>query len=256
MATSHSKEIPLYNSRIINNYIKYLKKRYSHLDVDEILRYASMTPYEVADENHWFTQRQINLFHEKLIQVSQDKDIAREAGRYAASPEASGVIRQYFLGLVTPAAAYSMVGKVSKNWTRATSFETKKITSNKVEITVTPRPGVKEKSFQCENRIGSLEAVALLFQSKLPKVEHPECIFSGGNCCRYSLAFEKTLSSHLKQIRNIVAIALFAALIASGFINLHFAASILFPTSVMITFLLLWLPETESNLSCDQASTV
>ena len=132
MTSSHSLDIPLYNSRIINNYIKYLKERYNYLDVEEILRYASMAPYEVADENHWFTQRQINLFHEKLIQVSQDKDIAREAGRYSASPEASGVIRQYFLGLVTPAAAYSMVGKAAKNWTRATKFETKKILKNKI----------------------------------------------------------------------------------------------------------------------------
>ena len=238
MASPRLKDIPLYNSRIINNYIKYLMRRHSHLDVNEILRYASMTPYEVADENHWFTQKQINQFHEKLIQLSQDENIAREAGRYAASPEASGVIRQYFLGLVTPAAAYSMVGKAAKNWTRATTFESKKIASNKVEITVTPKAGVEEKSFQCENRIGSLEAVALLFQSKLPKVEHPECVFRGGKCCRYNFAFEKTLSSHLKQIRNMVALLLLAVLTFSNFVDTQFTASILFPSSLVVVFLL------------------
>ena len=90
----------LYNSRIVDNYIKLIKKKYSYVDVNSLLSYAKMTPYEVADEGHWFTQKQVNLFQEKLSQLTQNENIAREAGRYAASPDAIGMIRPFVLGMV------------------------------------------------------------------------------------------------------------------------------------------------------------
>ena len=93
---------PLYNSRIVNTYIKYIKKCYEHININELLEYAKMEPYEVADQNHWFTQEQINLFHEKLTEMTGSTNIAREAGRYAASPESIGVMRQYVLGMINP----------------------------------------------------------------------------------------------------------------------------------------------------------
>ncbi|MFA5323267.1 MAG: hypothetical protein WC373_11395, partial [Smithella sp.] len=90
---------PLYNSRIINTYIRYIKKCYEHVNIDELYNHAHIEPYEVADQNHWFTQEQINLFHEKLSEITGVTNIAREAGRYASSPESIGVMRQYVLGM-------------------------------------------------------------------------------------------------------------------------------------------------------------
>ena len=63
---------PLYNSRVIDNYIKLIKKKYRHVNCSELLRYAKMEPYEVADQAHWFTQEQINLFHQKLSGLTQN----------------------------------------------------------------------------------------------------------------------------------------------------------------------------------------
>ena len=57
---------PLYSSRITNNYIKLIRHKYSHINVNELLRSAGIEPFQVEDEGHWFTQKQINLFHEKL----------------------------------------------------------------------------------------------------------------------------------------------------------------------------------------------
>lgn len=224
----------LYNSKIINNYVKYIRKEYGHIDVNELLRHANMRPYEVADENHWFSQEQINRFHEKLSQLAQDEDIAKAAGRFGASPEGgTGVVRQYLLGFVTPAAAYAVVGKASKNWTRATTFQHKKISSKKIEMIVTPKEGVSEKPFQCSNRIGSLEAVAMLFQNKVPKVEHPECIHHGGKSCRYIFSFETTTSVLLKKIRNYLILTIAPACIVASVINLSLATSTIIPISVI-----------------------
>lgn len=200
--------IPLYNSRIVNTYIRYIKKCYEHININELLEYAKMEPYEVADQNHWFTQEQINLFHEKLTEITGAANIAREAGRYAASPESIGVMRQYVLGLINPPQAYELAGKLVGQFSRSAKYETRKINSKKMEIIVTPNDGVKEEPFQCENRIGHFESISLVFNNAIPRIEHPECIFKGGNCCRYIISWESNLSSLLKRTRNIIATVL------------------------------------------------
>jgi HD-GYP domain-containing protein (c-di-GMP phosphodiesterase class II) len=167
-----------------------------------------MEPYEVADQNHWFTQEQINLFHEKLAQITGDANIAREAGRYAASPESIGVMRQYVLGMINPIQAYKLAGKIANQFTRSCNYTTKKISSKKIEIVVTPKEGVHEQPFQCENRIGHFESMSVVFNSSIPKIEHPECIFKGGKCCRYIIEWESNLNYILKRARNIIAIIL------------------------------------------------
>jgi len=171
---------PLYNSRIIDSYIKYIKKCYEHVNVDEIYDYAQMEPYEVADQNHWFSQKQVDLFYEKVTALTGSANIAREAGRYAASPESIGVMRQYVLGMANPGTVYKMIGKVASQFSRSAKYESKEINSKKIEIVVTPNEGVQEKPFQCENRIGHFESIALMFNNSIPRIEHTECLFKGG----------------------------------------------------------------------------
>ena len=40
---------PIYNSRIINNYIRLIKKDYAYVNIQELLEFAEMTSYELAD---------------------------------------------------------------------------------------------------------------------------------------------------------------------------------------------------------------
>jgi len=201
--------IPLYNSRIIDTYIKLIKRKYGHIDIDDLLNYAGMKPYEVADQGHWFTQTQINLFHERLVQLTRNQDIAREAGRYAASPEAIGVMRQYILGMIGPRKVAEKIAKITRNFTQSTTFEYRSIDSNTVEIIVIPKKGIRERPFQCENRIGYFEAIAIIFNSKRPRIEHPECVFKGDRHCRYIISWEKTRSDLWKKISSVSTLILF-----------------------------------------------
>jgi len=171
---------PIYNSRIINSYIRLIKKDYSYINIQELLDFAEMTPYEVADEGHWFTQEQVNRFHDKLSKLTNNENIAREAGRLSASSESVGTMRQYVLGMVSPAQAYTLIGKSANKITKSTNYEIQKLSSNKVEIKVTPREGVQEQPFQCESRCGFFDAISIGFTNKLPQIEHPECVFRGG----------------------------------------------------------------------------
>ncbi len=209
---------PLYNSRIIDTFIKLVKRKYSNVNINDLLDYAGMKPYEVADQGHWFTQRQVDLFYEKLVKMTGNENIAREAGQYAASPDALGVMRQYALGFVSPANVFEMVKKTANNMTKSSTYESRRLSSNKVEITVKPNEGVKEKPFQCENRIGFFETIVLLFDNKLPNIKHTECMFKGGNVCRYIISWENTKSSIWKRIRNIVVLVLVTFLLIVPFL--------------------------------------
>ena len=110
MESLNKYKIPLYSSRIIKTYIAFTKQKYSYINIGELLSYAKMEPYQVEDEAHWFTQEQIDLFYEKLEKLTGNKNIAREAGRYGASPEALGFIREYVLCLAGPAKVFEIVG--------------------------------------------------------------------------------------------------------------------------------------------------
>ena len=200
--TSFEKSPPLYNSRIIDTYMKLIMSRYSYVNVGELLSFAGMKPYEIADQGHWFTQEQVNRFYEKLVSMTKSEHIAREAGRYAASPEAIGVMRQYILGMVTPAMVYELIGKATANFTRSSRYESKKMSPSSIEVTVIPREGVTEQPFQCENRLGFFDAIVNIYQNKDPRIEHPECLFTGGKVCRYIISWENSPSVNWATVRN------------------------------------------------------
>ncbi len=232
---------PLYNSRITNTYIKLIKRNYNFINVDELLRYSGIEAYQLEDEGHWFTQTQINRFQEKLRLLTGNNNIAREAGSYSASPEALGGIRKYLLGLVSPAGAYSLIGKYVNKFTRSSQYESRKIGNNKVEITVTPNPGIKEEPFQCANRHGYVEAVSKLFNYKLPIIEHPECLFKGDAVCRYIVSWKNSPSVIWKRVRDY-SIPFFSiyAILSFFFISPLFTIAVILPASCSVIFAISW----------------
>jgi len=185
MDSSGTTQLSLYNSGVIETYLNLIKRRYSYINILELLHYAHMEIYEVADHGHWFSQEQIELFYERLVQLTGNQTIAREAGRYAASPETIGIFRQYVIRLIGPAKIFSLGRSCAAKLTRSSIYDARIIAANSVEITITPRKGIAEKPFQCENRIGYMESIPLMFNYKIPEVSHPECIFKGGKVCRY-----------------------------------------------------------------------
>lgn len=226
---NNKKNDPLYNSRIISTFVEYGKKHYPDIDIDSILNYAGITNYELADQGHWFSQRQVDRFYEIMTQKTGNPNLSREAGRYAASSNASGAVRQYALGFITPAAAYWVVEKIAPHLTRASTLKTRKLKSNRVEILATPNSGVFEKPYQCDNRIGLLEAILKVFTNKFGRIEHPTCIHRGGDICRYIITWEKTLSFMWRQTRNyLISFSLFVCAALYFLIPSIFWAALIF----------------------------
>jgi len=193
---------PLYNSRVIKIFVEYLQKHYPDLNIDSILKYAEMTKYEVEDQGHWFNQRQVDRFHQILVEKTWNSNIAREAGRYAVSSRALGAVKQYLLGLMSLRSLYVLMEKLYPIMSRGATVKAKKLGSNKVGIVSIPKPGVNEKPYQCENRMGIFESLAKLFTKRFAKIEHPSCFHKDDDCCRYIITWEKTPSLLWRRVRN------------------------------------------------------
>ncbi len=211
---------PLYNSRLINNYVEYLRVHYPDIDITPLLKFADIESYQLEDEGHWLTQRQVDRFHEKLAEKTHSPDIAREVGRFAVTSRSSGALRQYLLGFINPTTAYAVIEKINSRLVRSAVLKIKSTGANKVEATATLMPNVIEKPYQCLNRIGSLETVAKIFTGKFAKIEHPICLHKGGDCCLYNISWEKPpvyLWKHFSYIVGFVVCVLSVSLLPTAY---------------------------------------
>ncbi len=197
-----NEQLLVHNSRNIKTYLEYLSRYHPDIDTNSLLEYAGMTRYEVEDPGHWFTQHQIERFHEILDEKTADPNISRKAGRFAATSTALGDLKKYTLGFMTPAVAYWVIEKIAPHLTRAQRLKARKLGPNTFEVTAFQNPGVTLRPYSCNNLMGQLEALCKVFTNQFPEIEHPSCIHRGDDCCRYLITWEKTRSLFWKRIRN------------------------------------------------------
>jgi len=195
----------LYNSRITKVYVDYLSRFYPDVNMDDVLERAGMTRYQVEDPAHWFTQDHVDRFHDAVTQATGDPYISREAGRYSVVSSSMSPIKRYALGFLNPSAVGLLMGKVASLVTRATRFGVRKQGSGRIEFTATQLPGAREKPYQCEFRLGSLEAIGLAFSETPAQVDHPECMHRGGKVCRYLVHIPRLPFMPWKHARNTLA---------------------------------------------------
>jgi len=207
----------LYNIRILRTYIEYIQKNYPTVDINQLLEYAGVTRSELDDDGYWFTQDQADLFHDAVDRVTRHQNIARDVGRYNAISASYGTIRQYVFGTITPSTAYEFLGKIASKLTKGTKVHIRNLAPDKVEAVFALNPGVKEKPFQCENRLGTMEATAMPFTGEFATIEHPECIHKGASCCRYIISWNEPHHLKLKRIRNYLFIACVVITVSSSF---------------------------------------
>ena len=198
----------LYNSKITRNYVEYLRTFHPEVSIQELLEYAGIPSFQLEDSGHWLTQRQVDRFHEILVRKTGTSDISRKAGRLTGFSKASGALPQYVLGFLSPASAYAVLSKLYPLLSRASTLQTRNLGDSQVEVIATPNPGVAEKPYQCENRIGTFEAIAKMFTSRFADIVHPECIHRGDRHCRYRITWERTPSYIWQRIRDYLFLAL------------------------------------------------
>ena len=210
----------LYNTRIIRSYVEYLKRYFPDIDVAPLLKYADIETFQLDDEGHWLTQKQVDRFHEILEKTTHDPEISRKVGRFSVTSHASGAMGQYLMGFVNPATAYGVLEKINSRLSKTNILKTRSIGKEKLEVKSFLKQGVVEKPYQCQNRLGSLEALAKLSTNKFAEIEHPVCIHEGGDCCQYIISWKETSTFLWRRIRNYsFIIGFFICLILIGFIK-------------------------------------
>jgi PAS domain S-box-containing protein len=198
----------LYNSRIIQSYIEYLGMHRPEVNIDTMLEKAGLTREDIADTAHWFTQDQVDRFHEVVVAASGDINISRQAGRFGASSRGWNAVKRYVLGFINIETAFISMTKVFPMMTRGATVTVRTLGANSIEIISNPEEGVKEQPYQCENRLGAIEAVPKLFTNVYARVDHPECLHRGQGQCRYIVSWSKPCSLSLKILRNYSLLSL------------------------------------------------
>jgi hypothetical protein len=194
---------PIYNSSNLKQFFEYIDQFYPHVDKDDILDFAGITMPEINDPGHWFNQRQIDLFYERLATKTKNANLARDVGHYTASSDALGPIKQYALGFVSPGVIFSLMKKLNPRISRGATIETRKLDGGSTEIISRPAPGIIEKPYQCENRFGIFESIGKVCTGHFSVIDHPECLHKGGTCCRYIVKGSTAPSFLLKHLRNL-----------------------------------------------------
>ncbi len=189
-------EAPLYNTRVIKSFAEYISKHYPQTDLSAILDYAGITTYQLEDEGHWLTQTQVDRFYEITVKETGDTNIARNVGRYAPFTKSAGGIAKYLLWYISPSTVYSLLGKLYPYVSRGSTIETRKVGINHAEIEAIQVPGVHEKPYQCENRLGTFEGIAKLFTNEFATIEHNTCMHIAGDRCIYNIRW-KTMPSFI-----------------------------------------------------------
>lgn len=223
----------LYNSRTIDIYRKYLRKNYPEIDVDSIFEAAGVRPYQVADPNYWFTQTETDSLVVDMIKATENPNLPREVGRFCATAEGNS-LQSFLLGLVSPQKVFESAEKFLPLLTRSANYSGSAQGPNKAELVVRPYRGVEEKPYQCLNRIGYIESVPLLFSNALPAIEHSECIFTGGNCCRYTITWKEPRTAKLSTLRNALTLFLIPGLAAGFYASPWLTTNYLLPTGLIV----------------------
>ena len=224
-------EEPLYNSRVIQVFLEYVRKHHPKVEIDSVLKYAGITNYQVDDPGVWFNQSQVDRFNEILVQETGQNDIARKAGRFTAYSMGIGALKQYVLSFLNTISIYMIIAKAYQALSHGATAKTKKIGPNTVEIIVKPNPGVDEKPYQCKNRIGIFESLARFYTKEFAHVEHQKCFHRGDDACYYIVSWKPSTFVTLKKIRNF---SMFAGIL--GCTSLFFVLQPLTWLSVVLMF--------------------
>jgi PAS domain S-box-containing protein len=214
-----SDETPLYNSRIIKTHIECLATHFPGVDIDALLKAVDIRRQDVEEPARWFNQRQVDAFHDEVVRRTGNKEFSQLSGRYYSEAVSLGPLRQFTIGLINLGNVFAAMSRLYPFVSKGARLSSRRLAVNRVEIIAEPYPGVNEKRYQCDNRVGVFESIGKFLGHDYNRVEHPECRYRGGERCRYIVSWKISPNQRWVRLRNlslplglIVSIACFASL--------------------------------------------
>lgn len=182
----------LYNVKILKTYVAYLKNHcgWTEDKVEKLFELCGCDVTLLDSDDHWYDQVLADLFQEKVRELTGDEEIAYKVGHDTFSAYAQGIQGKLLQGLMSPQMIYRYIGKYSASYSRGSVLEAVKVTSRSAILRSNVLEGCEEKPYQCQNRKGILEAIALSFGGGQASIVENKCFHQGGPYCEYAITWE------------------------------------------------------------------
>jgi len=207
-----SNEKRLYNSILSKMYILYLEKHYPEVNVHDILKDAGLDEASINDPSHWFTQKEVNRFHDAIIEYSEGKNIPYYTGKFGfeeSMKDSEETIKKRAQALGNPIEVFNELLPLAGVLTKSCSYQTHIESDSTIKVIVTENDNVAEEPFQCESRKGYFTGLVKMFDDYLePEFKHEKCMFNGqqkgGNrVCEYIITLKRKYTSGKNKAEEI-----------------------------------------------------
>jgi HD-GYP domain-containing protein (c-di-GMP phosphodiesterase class II) len=191
----------LYSSRIVAHYIRFFQHKFPAINLQDLLAVAGISATQVADRQHWFSRCQFEVFYQALQHASGISQLGKEAGSFAASEEMFRVSHHLIDSSTSPLSALKAIPKIAAGLTRGMRLKARQLAPNLIEISTVHDAHTAEAPYDCQFRLGLLEALTFLFNLDLAQVEHPDCLHHGRQQCRYLVRWQPSLGEKLQKLK-------------------------------------------------------
>jgi class 3 adenylate cyclase len=178
---------PELNARLLRPMLRFFESRWGRPALEAFAARQGTHLEVLEDQDRWFGTERFMAFNRQMIEETGDRDIIYKAGRAFVEPGIIGVDGYVIRALLTPRAVYEQAVVITSRYSRVTNWQFD--IQGESRATVTFRPISREKDDRefCRNRIGTLEAVPMVFGLPQARVEHPTCLHEGGDACVYDV---------------------------------------------------------------------
>jgi signal transduction histidine kinase len=210
-----NQSLNFYNVKILRMYVAYLRQEldWSEAQVESLFDTVGADIGLLTYDDNYFDQRLADRFHEVLVELTGDPDIAYHVGVYATHQSAKGIAGRMISGFLSPSATYRNLGHFAADYSKGASITTEKVTHNSAIIKSVPVPSCEEKPYQCQNRIGMFESIPTLFNLPKAVITHPKCFHRGDEYCEYHVRWIEQTYRYAAHLSASLFVAVFIGLL-------------------------------------------
>ncbi len=204
-----------YNVVILRNWVAYLKSQlnWSNAQVEQLFEQCHSHVSFLDSDDNWFGQKLADDINERVVQLTGDPDIARKVGVFALHESVRGIAGNIVSSLLSPRMIFKNIGTVSGYYSKAATLSAVSVARGSAIIRSEPNPFCVEQPYQCQNRIGMLEAAPTLFHANQIRIEHPVCLHKGAKYCQYDIYWSSSWKSQPGLITAGITLLALAALV-------------------------------------------
>ncbi len=207
-----------YNVKILRNFIVYLRTRHAWNDeqVSKLMESCGVTPAFLESDDNWFDQPFADRFYERAVAATGDSDLAYKVGSYATTEATKGIAGRLVGAFLSPEKAFGHLEKITSHYNKGLLLRSIQAKPGRAILRGSLINGCEESAYQCQNRIGMLEALTANFDCYAIETKHPLCLHKGDPYCEYEITWRRPLVAQPWLVALVCALVTSAMSLAGG----------------------------------------